>query len=170
MKGFKWTLVETFDHEALNEREHVFQHPLRVHEAFTIDGVTYEVEHAEWDAQTKAGRALVKMTRYRIPDTATQFVHKCPAMQKQMDKITPDDLVKFEAQWGAKTVNGWKSGRVKMRHHKSIEQPCKHCGVVFWKEQNLIPDTVDVEADMVEKDDDEYFEFDGKDFTPREHV
>lgn len=169
MKGFKWVLVETYDKEAMNECEHVFQFPLRVDEEFTIDDVTYIVDHAEWYADKQFGKAMVRMTRYRIPDTATQFVHKCPAMEKHMSKLSHDDLMKFEAKLGEKTVEGLKKGRVKMRHHKTLEQKCKHCGVVFWKKKNVLPEQVDVDVEMnVDSADDEYFDFDGEDFIPIE--
>lgn len=165
MKGFKWKLVETYDNEAINEVEHVFKFPLKVNQEFTIDDVTYIVEHAEWYPTEKYGKALVRMTRYRIPDTATQFVHKCPAMERYMSGISKEDIMKFEARFGSKTVEGLKKGRVKMRHHKSLEQKCDHCGVVFWKKQNIIPDEVDVETQMDKEDEsDEYFDFDGEEF------
>jgi len=120
---------------------------------FTINDVTYLVEHVEhYEVDDCDGKALIRMVRYKIPDTSTQFVHKCPVKKDAMEKLDRDDIVKLEQKLGkkraAKRIEAWKTGRTKMQSYNKLEKKCPLCECIFWKENNLVPETVIVDGVM----------------------
>lgn len=139
---FPYKLIDHFDSEKINTRELSFSKELVSGDVFEVDDVTYEV--GEVISSSLVHQAVIRMTRYKIPSTTTQFVHKCPAKKSMVDALDRDDVVKLEAKVGPEKLSRIKGGRVKMRAYNAIEQQCPLCKVVFWKEQTLLPDTVAV--------------------------
>lgn len=153
---FPYKLIEVWDTEGENKIEVKLKKRLSVGDQFTIDGVTYSVEETDWFEDQGSGTALVRMIRYRIPDTATTHVHKCPAKKEHIQQLSSDDVVKLENKHGAKKVKKYmRSPNIKMRTHSTLETKCPGCGVVFWKKNIALPDTVEVEKVMDEERGDE---------------
>jgi len=152
-KKFTYILYDFFDGDTENPTKMVFDRQLKTDEELKFDGVTYKVIEA--DFFDKHGTAVIRMTRYRIPDTSTQFVHKCPVKKKHMEKLDRDDVIKLEKKFGkkgaAKRVKQWKNGRTKMQSYNRIETTCPLCECVFYKKHNTIPDEVTVDGVMNKK-------------------
>jgi len=150
---FTYVLYDFFDENTEHPIKMKFDHKLVAGEELDFNDVTYTV--AEADFFEKHGTAVTRMTRYKIPDTATQFVHKCPVKKKHMEKLDQDDVIKLEKQFGkdgaAKRVKAWKAGRAKMRSYNKYETKCPLCECVFYKDHNTIPDEVTVDGVMKKK-------------------
>jgi len=150
-----YILIELFDDEAENEVIVHRNKKLKAGDYFSIQDTTYEIEEVEWYSLAIGGKALVKMVRYRIPDTATQFVHKCPVRKKQGEDITDSDILKFEKDLGKDKANKkiayMKSGRVKMQSYNKLEIECPLCKCVFYKNHNSIPAPVIISKGMKKK-------------------
>lgn len=121
---------------------------------FERDGVEYVVKDAHVWEEDRRGVALVKMVRYHVPNTTTQFVHRCPARARLTTKMTRQDVTRIDSKVGRAIRKPWKlatNDRVKMSGHNRLEMRCPHCGVVFWKEAIELPDTVEVDGVMKKK-------------------
>lgn len=146
-------LLHDYFSEGDNPIKRDFKKKLEQGSRFTINDVTYLVEHVEhYNADDCNGKALIRMVRYRIPDTATQFVHKCPVKKDAMEKLDRDDVLKLENKFGKtgaeKKIKAWKQGRTKLRTYNHLEKECPLCECVFWKKNNLVPETVIVDGVM----------------------
>lgn len=150
-KTYKYVLFEVFDGRTQNEIAWEFDHLLKQYGSFEINDVTYTILEVDFFEDTGVGKAIVQMTRYKISDESTQFVHVCPAKKDIEDKMNRDDMVEFRAEVGDeefdKYVKKWKKqqGRVKMRSYNNLETTCPHCKVVFWKKYNSLPPAVQVD-------------------------
>jgi len=144
-----YTLVETWDHDGENEIDVCLKRQLNIGDRFTIENVTYQCEECDWFEKDGRGKAVVKMVRYRIPDTATTTVHKCHAKKEHFNSLSGDDIIRLEQEHGAKKVKAWR-GKVKLKTYNKLESTCEFCKVVFWKKINAVPDTVEVELMMPE--------------------
>ena len=111
--SLEYTLYDHFDREMNNAVKKKFKDTLSVGQEFTIDDVSYRVTQTS-PPNAKELMAIIRMTKYRIPNTATQFMHFCPAKKK----------------------------RLKMQGHMAIR--CPNCEVTFWKESMDFPETVEV--------------------------
>ncbi len=142
------TLFDFFDKSHSHPIERTFETPLQEGSEFTIEGVTYKVVgrlNVMFMGPVKFGNVPsleVRMTRYKVENSSTQFVHKCPAKPDGSSKITDDDMMKFDPK---------KQKRVKLRTYNVLEQACPHCKVIFWKERNEIPPEVHVDKVMGKK-------------------
>lgn len=154
-KNFKYELIDFFDDKTENAIIHTFKKKLVVGETFKKDDVVYEIEDADWWHDRRKGKAIIRMVRYRIPNTATQFVHKCPAKKKAMEKLDKDDILQIEKKYGKKgaekRIKQWKAGRTKMNSHNKVEIKCPLCKCVFWKEKNEVPEAVTIDGVMNKK-------------------
>ena len=152
---YPYVLIELFDEEGENEVVVSRKKKLKAGNTFKIQDITYEVEEAEWYKSEGKGKALVKMVRYRIPDTATQFVHKCPVRKKQAEAMTDKDILKFEKEYGKdkanKKIEYMRQGRVKMESYNKLEIECPLCECVFYKNHNSIPAPVIISKGMKKK-------------------
>lgn len=115
-----------------------FSKQLKNADRFEFDGVTYEVTDV-MRGGPKHSAVIVKMVRYQIPDTATQFVHKCPAKKDADSSMSRDDIMKIPAK------------RVKMQSHNRLEIKCPHCKTIFWKKNHGVPDEVQVDKTFKKK-------------------
>lgn len=131
--GLEYTLFDVFDEERERPVQKHFNNKLEPGSHFTIDDVTYRVVTLEPQV------AVVRMLRYKIPNTATQFVHKCPAKKSALEKLGKEDVVKLD---DLKKRNLKTHDRVKMQGH--MKQQCPHCKTIFWKESMAMPDPVEV--------------------------
>lgn len=155
---YRYVLIDFFDSEADKELQRDFSIKLERDMTFTINDVTYAVEHAEhYNAvdDVTIGKAIVKMVRYRISDTATSFVHKCPVKKSSMEKLDRDDVLKLETKFGkkgaTKRIKAWKTGRTKLQSYNKLESKCPLCQCVFWKKHNRVPETVVIDGVMHKK-------------------
>lgn len=153
--AFKYELVDYFDERTENTIKKVFKKKLVAGQQIEKNDVVYIIEDADWWPDTRKGKAIIRMVRYKIPNTATSFVHKCPAKKKAMEKLDSDDVIKIEKKYGkkgaAKRIKQWKAGRAKLNSHNKIETQCPLCDCVFWKEKNEVPETVVVDGVMNKK-------------------
>ena len=133
----KITFFDVWDVDKINPVRIEGKKDLKVGDKFHIDDVSYRVLEREGTT------AVVRMFKYRIPDTATQFVHKCPAKKDKMDGLDRDDIVSFEDKYGKKVADKMRSGRVKMGTLK-LKTKCPFCKCIFWKENVAVPETVEV--------------------------
>jgi len=149
----KYVLVDLWDHNAENEITINMKFHLKPNDIFTIEQVTYQVEEVDFFEDIAEGKAVIRMIRYRIPDTATTTVHRCLAKKEHFDTMSSTDLIRLEERYGAKKVKAW-SGKVKLKTYNKLESKCEFCGVTFWKKYNSVPDTVavDVMMDKVKKE------------------
>ena len=129
---YEYTLFDVFDRSQSNPVKRRFKKELQLGDEFTIDDVTYRVVLIE-------RHAVVRMFKYKIPNTATQVVHKCPAKKEMLDALSKEDLLKISDPKGKK-----KSNRIKMRGGAVTQ--CPHCKVTFWKEKEERPEQVEVES------------------------
>jgi len=150
---YNYLLFDYFDGETENGREMKFKDRLKCGQEFKKNKVVYRVE--ECDYWNRHGTAIIRMVRYQIPDTATQFVHKCPVKKSHMEKLDKGDVLKMEKVYGkedaARKIKQWKTGRVKMQSHNKLEIKCPLCECVFWKKHNAVPETVTVDGVMRNK-------------------
>jgi len=69
-----------------------------------------------------------------------------------MEKLDREDVLKLEDKFGkdgaAKKITAWKAGRTKMNSHNKLESRCPLCECVFWKNRNIVPETVVVDGVM----------------------
>lgn len=140
-----YKLFDFFDKEKENPVKRNFRKTLKKGKKFSIKGVTYKVVKVS----KKTNNAIIRMIKYRINNTATAVVHKCPARKSGMEAMDKGDIVELEEKIGSKIVDQWKKGRVKMQGH--MKQQCPFCKVVFWKESMEIPAKVKVSAVMKKK-------------------
>ena len=117
-------IYDFFDENFANPKKSTSNRPFKSGENFDIDGVTYNVVKA-WSFKDDTGLnkidldfAVVRMVKYRIPDTSTQFIHKCPAKKGAVTKLTREDVVKLKDKVGAKKISKEKQGRVKMKSYR----------------------------------------------------
>jgi len=129
----EYTLYDVFDERRERPVRREFTNKLEPGSQFTIDDVTYRVVTLEPQV------AVVRMLKYKIPNTATQFVHKCPAKKGAFEKLSKDDVMKLD---DLKKRNLKTHDRVKMQGH--MKQKCPHCRTIFWKESMAMPDPVQV--------------------------
>jgi len=151
-KKFKYELIDFFDDKTENVITRAFKKKLVVGQTFEKNDVVYSVEDSDWFSDRRKGKAIIRMVRYRIPNTATQFVHKCPAKKKAMEKLDSDDVLQIEKKYGKagakKRIKQWKAGRTKMNSHNRVETQCPLCECVFWKEKSEVPETVVIDGVM----------------------
>lgn len=129
---FEYTLFDIFDRDKKNPTTRTFKKELQLGDEFVINDVTYRVVILH-------RHAIVRMMKYKIPNTATQVVHKCPAKKEMLESLTEDDLLKIKDPIQQKEL---KSSRVKMPGH--VVTQCPHCKVTFWKEKDERPVNVEV--------------------------
>jgi len=151
--AFKYELIDYYDDRTENVIKRVFKKQLVRGQKIEKNDVVYEVEDADW--WHDQGRAIIRMVRYKIPNTATQFVHKCPVKKKAMEKLDANDVLRIEHKYGKKgaekRIKQWKAGRAKMNSHNKLETQCPLCECVFWKERNQVPETVVIDGVMGKK-------------------
>lgn len=140
-KGLTHVLFDSFDAQRENPIQLMFAKKLKEGNFFDVNDVRYKVEGVKLRAGVPI--ATVRMVRYKIPDSATQFVHKCPAKKGAVERLDREDIVKIEAAQGKKM-----SSRVKMHSYNVKEQACPHCKTVFWKEHLVMPEEVEVDRVM----------------------
>ena len=140
-----YKLFDFFDEEKVNPVKRAFRKPLTKGKKFSIEDVTYKVVNVN----RKTNNAVIRMIRYKIQNTSTAVVHKCPARKSVMDNMDRDDIIELEKKIGPKAVSQWKKGRVKMQGH--MKQRCPFCKVVFWKESMELPAKVEVAGIMTKK-------------------
>ena len=124
MIKYHYELVDFFDETTENVQLRTFPKKLHNDQMLEMDDVTYRVEECDYWKDKKLGRAIVRMVRYRIDDTATQVTHKCPAKKKAMESLDSDDVIKIEHKYGkkgaTKRIKQWKAGRAKMNTHNKL--------------------------------------------------
>ena len=118
--SFEYKLYDYFDTEKEKPIHRSFEKPLAPNQEFDIEGVTYKVTGIEADSD-ESPTVVVRMIRYKISNTTTQFIHYCPAEKR----------------------------RIKMQGHMTIQ--CPHCKVIFWKESMEMPEQVQVPKVYPEK-------------------
>ena len=138
--GITHVLFDEYDEDRQNPVTLKFAKILTEGKMFEVHDVRYLVKAVKQRAGVRI--ATVRMIRYKIPDTATQFIHKCPAKKGAVEKLDREDVVKIEAT--GKKLNG----RVKMQSYNVKEQACPHCKTVFWKEHLVLPEEVEVDRVM----------------------
>lgn len=154
--GYHYILYDYFDGDTSNPVTCEFKSTLVQGQILKRNGVTYCVEKCDyWGVNINKeyeGVAILRMTRYRISDTNTQFIHKCPVRKKSSEKLDRDDVLKLEKRFGKvgaeKKIKAWKKGRTKMQSYNKLETTCPLCGCVFYKKHNSVPDTVQIDGVM----------------------
>lgn len=95
---------------------------------------------------------FVRMFRYKIANTSTTFVHKCPAKKNASQKLSRDDQIKLEEKHGKAKLAKILNERVKIRSiGAQVQFKCPFCATTFWKEQFELPETVQVDGVMNKK-------------------
>lgn len=130
----EYTLFDVFDRKKSNPIKRTFKKELEIGDEFVIDEVTYRVLIIE-------RHTVVRMVKYKVPNTATQVVHKCPAKKEMIGALSKEDLLKITDPKKKKEL---KSNRVKMPG--SIVTQCPHCKVTFWKEKEERPEKVEIKS------------------------
>ena len=146
---YSYTFIDWFDDDAANAVTQKLKQKLALGDIFNINDVTFSVEHIEYIGNK--AKALIRMRRYKIGNTQTQFVHKCPAKRDMMGKLSREDVIRMEKNVGKKQVKSWKEGRVKLNSYNKKEIICPECKTVFWKERDDIPDTVEINTTLNKK-------------------
>lgn len=145
-KRHVYTLFDVYDKEKQNPVTLNFPFQLEKGKRFKRKDVSYRV------VSLKGKTAVVQMVRYKLANTATQFVHKCPAKRYAADKMTREDIVKLEKEQGKEKAAQIRNERVKIRSlGAQTVMKCPFCKVEFYKDQFELPDTVDVDGVMKKK-------------------
>jgi len=112
---------------------------------FTIEDVTYLITKV-FKKKSLAGKDRLIETRtvkYKVPNTVTTHVHKCPAKFREMENMTVKGRKMLVKKYGESTVNNWQlSGRVKLKIE--LAHQCPGCKVTFYKEKIVNPESVSV--------------------------
>ena len=139
-----YCLFDFHDVGYCNPKHYDSKKKLRVSDQFNLDSVTYMVTK-KFKHHLHSGVCLVvKMIRYKIPNDATTFVHKCPALKGQMTNMNVKHLKILIEKHGEDKVEEWlKTGRVKM-HTMKLVNACPHCGVVYYKDKIEVPKEIEV--------------------------
>lgn len=119
---FKYVLYDIFDKKKANPVIIMFDHKLKKKEVFSLNDVSYKVV-GRWKKNEKH-YARIRMVKYKMSNTVTDMVHRCPA--KDMD-------------------------HVKLRGHMRVK--CPHCKVLFWKESMEFPEKVLVDKVISNEDE-----------------
>lgn len=143
-KGNLHVLFDFYDEERENPVNMHFNRKLKREDTFETNGVQYMVLGVKMRAGVPV--TTVRMVKYKIANTATQFVHKCPAKKGALEKMDRDDIIKIEEKTKKKL-----SSRVKMSSHNTLQIKCPHCKTIFWKERNELPEQVQVSKVMGKK-------------------
>lgn len=131
---YEYTLFDIFDRDRRNPIKRNFKNELQIGDEFVIDEVSYRVV-------ITSQYAVVRMVKYKVPNTATQVIHKCPAKKEMLDGLSKEDCLKIT---DPKIKKSFKSNRVKM--HGGVVTQCPHCKVTFWKEKEEHPEQVEVQS------------------------
>ena len=131
---YEYTLFDIFDRDRRNPVTRTFKKELQIGDEFIIDEVTYRVVIA-------SQYAVVRMMKYKIPNTASQVVHKCPAKKEMIEGLSKEDCLKFKNPAQKKFI---KSSRIKMAGE--VVSQCPHCKVTFWKEKDERPEKVEIKS------------------------
>ena len=117
-------IFDYFDQEFKNPKTFEFEKELKAGTTFTQNGVTYEVVK-------EIKSAVIRMVKYQIPNTATQFIHKCPAKKRISQTIEKCDVMNL------KDIE-----RVKLQGQ--MQSRCPYCKVIFWKESMELPEQIQI--------------------------
>ena len=117
---------------------------LKKDQMFTIDDVTYIITKIFKSKSHGEGKLVeTRMVKYKIPNTVTTHVHKCPAKMVQMRNIDVEQRKELVKKYGESTVNGWQqNGRVKLKIE--LAHQCPECKVVFYKDAMQTPEAFQV--------------------------
>jgi len=135
-----YILHDRFDRDKKNPVNISFEKPLVKGDTFTLNDVTYKVIKSP----SKYNVVIIKMIKYKIENTATSIVHKCPARATMSRELTENKIVEMKKKYGDKIVDNFLSGRVKM--HSIKQAKCPFCNVKFWKEKIEIPEQVHINS------------------------
>ncbi len=143
MKKYKYQLHDFWDRSLARPWE--FDHLVQRGETFEFDGVTYSIVKKN----SKKSWAVIRMTRYKIPNTSSQFVHKCPAKKGHSESLSRDDIVMLQEKHGQKRAADIMSERVKIRAvGAQLEFQCPFCKTLFWRASAELPAPVFVDRIM----------------------
>ena len=135
----KVTTYDVYDTERKNPVELKLKE-IEKGRTFNIDSVTYKIERVF----KKDGQRCIelRMIKYKIPNGATVFVHKCPAKKRMMKKMTQEGKEQIAKKYGEHTLKAWCEGRIKMK--TALATVCPDCECVFWKDKDEPPEPVEV--------------------------
>lgn len=111
---------------------------LRIGDSFDRDDITYLVEEKHWDEKNSKVILVLRTTRQRIDDKATQVVHKCPSLPKK--SLNSSDMIDL------------KRAKMSVRGQHLITA-CPFCKIEFWKVNADEPEGVEIDKTF----DEEYF-------------
>lgn len=140
-----WDTERTLGIELDTDKLEIPEFKLKKNEMFVHDDVTYMITKVFRKKSMGPDKLIeTRVVKYKVPNTVSTHVHKCPAKLVQMSEITVEQRKKMVKQYGEVTVNGWQQqGRVKLKLDTLAHQ-CPGCKVVYYKEKNLLPDSVKV--------------------------
>lgn len=125
-----------------------FDHALKRGEVIENDGVEYVVVKKNSEKRW----AVIRMTRYKIPNTSSQFVHKCPAKKDYSESLSQADIIKLQKKHGKEQTADIMNERVKIRAvGAQLTFGCPYCKVTFWRETFDMPPPVMVDPIMGKK-------------------
>ena len=136
----KYRFHEFFDQEGDKPIELNLNFTPVVGTIFELDDVEYQIDHLE------GHMGIIKMIRYKVANTATQIVHKCPAIKNILNKMDRDDVVSFNENITKNPES--KKSRIRFNSHNKLNVTCPHCNVIFYKNENVVPERVTVEGVM----------------------
>lgn len=128
----------------LDTEEHGIKE-LKKNVMFTIEDVTYLITKIFKKKKNFGNEKLVetRMVKYKIPNTVTTHVHKCPAKLKEMENLSVEGRKMLVGKYGENTVNQWQlTGRVKLKIE--LAHQCPGCKVTFYKDEVIAPESVKV--------------------------
>jgi hypothetical protein len=139
-----YCIFDYYDVGYFNPKHYESKNKLRVSDQFDLDDVTYIVTKKFKHHLHNEVCLVIKMIRYKISDSSTTFVHKCPALKGETTKLNQKQFKTLIEKHGEKKVNDWINvGRIKM-HSMNLVNICPHCGVVYYKDKIKVPEEIDV--------------------------
>lgn len=139
-----YTVFDHFDDEYDNPREFGFPNEVVVGDEFDHDMITYRVTAIRRLGAEPA--VILKTIRQQIEATNTQVVHKCPARKRRIEDMSRDDVLKFQAEYGARKTNALMSPRIRLG---VVEfSVCHDCGCEFWKLESNPPEAIHFERTL----------------------
>lgn len=121
----EYTFFSEYDIEKKNPAKKTLNKKLNIDDEFIIDNVTYKIIK-----KIKPKTFFIKTLKYKIKDTTTTIVHKCPAIKDRIKKLDENDFKKYKSRLKLKTMN--------------VVNYCPTCGVIFYKDKKCIPESFDV--------------------------
>jgi len=141
----EYTLFSKYDEKKERPIKKEIEKKINVNNEICIDDVYYKVIK-KYESRKLGPCLIVDMVRYKINNTTTTIVHKCPALNNAVKKLDEHDFKKLKEKYSEKKINDLlESTRTKMKT-MGLVNICPTCGVIFYKDNQELPESIEIES------------------------